>query len=140
MRNCKPILLVEDCQLDAEAARRALSELNVTNELIHKTNGEDALEYVREASNIRPCVILLDLNMPGMNGFEFLEIVKLDEELRSIPVVILTTSNSEEDVARGFRLAAAGYVVKSAEYGQFVDAMRIVDRYWTMSRLPNVDV
>ena len=140
MRNCKPILLVEDCQLDAEAARRALSELNVTNELIHRTNGEDALEYVREASNIRPCVILLDLNMPGMNGFEFLEIVKLDEELRSIPVVILTTSNAEEDVARGFELAAAGYVVKSAEYGQFVDAMRIVDRYWTMSRLPNVDV
>ena len=139
MRNCKPILLVEDDRVDAETTHRALVELGVTNELIHKVNGEEALEYLRTESNIRPCAILLDLNMPKMNGFEFLEIVKRDEELKSIPIIILTASDADENVVRTFGLAAAGYVVKPADFQEFVDAMRIVDTYWTMSRLPNGD-
>ncbi len=126
--------------MDAETTRRALNELKVANELAHKANGQDALEYLHDESNIRPCVILLDLNMPGMDGFEFLDIVKHDEKLKCIPVIILTTCDADQSVVRAFGLAAAGYVVKPAEYRQFLDAMRTIDRYWTMSRLPNHDV
>ncbi len=135
MRNSKPILLVEDDQVDAITTRRALKELNITNDLVHKVDGEDALEYLRDESNARPCVILLDLNMPKMNGFEFLEIVKSDNALKKIPVIILTTSDSDESINKGFDLGAAGYILKPVDYGQFVESMRTVDKYWTLSRL-----
>ncbi len=140
MRDCRPILLVEDDRVDAETTKRALNELKVANELIHKANGKDALEYLRDEDNIRPCVVLLDLNMPGMDGFEFLDIVKRDEELKSIPVIILTACDADHSVVKAFGLAAAGYVVKPTEYQEFLDAIRTVDRYWTMSRLPDPDV
>ncbi len=139
MRNSKPILLVEDDQVDVITTQRALKELEVTNELVHKTDGEDALEYLRDESNAKPCIIFLDLNMPRMDGFEFLEIVKSDDSLKHIPVIILTTSDTHESVTKGFDLAAAGYVLKPVDYGQFVESMRTVDRYWTLSRLPGSD-
>ncbi len=136
MRNSKPILLVEDDQVDAITTQRALKELNVTNDLVHKVDGEDALEYLRDESNVRPCVILLDLNMPKMNGFEFLEIVKSDDALKKIPVIILTTADTDESVDQGFDLGAAGHVLKPVDYQQFLESMRTVDKYWTLSRLP----
>ncbi len=139
MRNSKPILLVEDDQVDVITARRAFKELEVTNELIHKGDGEDALEYLQDESNVKPCIILLDLNMPRMDGFEFLETVKSDNLLKNIPVIILTTSDTNESATRGFDLGAAGYIVKPVDYRQFVESMRAVDRYWTLSRLPGSD-
>jgi DNA-binding response OmpR family regulator len=140
MKNCRSVLLVEGDPVDAGIIRRALNELKIANELVHKVSGEDALEYLRDEYSITPCVILLDLNLAGMNGFEFLETVKFDDVLKSTPVVIFTACDDDESVTRAFDLAAAGYVVKPAEYRQVVEAMRMIDRYWTASRLPNGDV
>jgi len=79
---------------------------------------------------------LLDLNMPKMNGIEFLKIAKTDEELKSIPVVVLTTSSSEQDIVESFAFGAAGYMVKSVDYGKFMEIIRAIDGYWTLSELP----
>jgi CheY-like chemotaxis protein len=137
MRNYMPILLVEDDDVDVLITRRAFSELKVTNELVHKVDGRDALEYLRDKSSSMPCVILLDLNMPRMNGFEFLKIVKADDVLKKIPVVVLTTSTDGQDVIDSFNLGIAGYVVKPVNYMEFVDAIRTLHTYWTLSRLPS---
>ncbi|MFZ0033631.1 MAG: response regulator, partial [Sedimentisphaerales bacterium] len=91
MRTLKSILLVEDDRVDAMTVKRALKDLNVTNPLAHTLNGEEALEYLTTESNRKPCIILLDLNMPRMNGIEFLKVIKADDKLRTIPVVVLTT-------------------------------------------------
>jgi CheY-like chemotaxis protein len=132
-----PILLVEDDDADAMITRQAFNELKVTNQLVHKVAGEDALEYLRDPTNKKPCVILLDLNMPRMNGFEFLKIVKADDVLKRVPVVVLTTSNEDQSVVESFSLGVAGYIVKPVNYMQFVEAMRTLDMYWTLSRSPS---
>jgi len=137
MHNSKPILLVEDDRIDAMTVKRALKDLKVTNQLVHKVNGEEALEYLRSESNKKPCVILLDLNMPKMNGIDFLKIAKGEEELKKIPVVVLTTSREEQDVAESFNLSVAGYIVKPVDYEKFVEAIRVLELYWTLSELPN---
>jgi len=137
MRNSKPILLVEDDRIDAMAVKRALKDLKVTNKLIHTTDGEGALEYLRDESNKKPCVVLLDLKMSKMNGIEFLKIVKADDELKKIPVVVLTTSKDEQDVVESFKLGVAGYMVKTFDYKKFVETIRAIDLYWTLSELPS---
>ncbi len=136
MRNFKPILLVEDDSVDAMTVKRAFKDLRVTNDLVHSTNGEEALEYLREQSNESPCVILLDLNMPKMNGTEFLKIAKSDDILKKIPVVVLTTSSEERDIMGTFDLSVAGYIVKPVDYKKFVEAIKTIDLYWTLSELP----
>jgi CheY-like chemotaxis protein len=140
MRSTKPIMLVEDDQVDAMTLKRALRDLKVTNNLIHRTNGEEALEYLRDENNIKPCVIFLDLNMPKMNGLEFLQIAKADSNLRSIPVIVFTTSKNEWDRFESFDHNAAGYIVKPADYKSFVDAIRTVELYWTLSEFPDDSV
>ena len=137
MRSSKPILLVEDDRLDAMIVKRALDDLKVTNKLVHTTNGEEALEYIRNKENEKPCLILLDLNMPKTNGVEFLRIVKADKTLKTIPIVVLTASTKEQDVIETFKLGVAGYIVKPVDYMKFVEAMRTVALYWTLSELPN---
>ena len=136
MRNSKPILLVEDDSVDVMTVKRALKDLEVTGELIPTGDGEEALAYLRDEGNAKPRVILLDLNMPRMNGTEFLKIVKADESLKKIPVIVLTTSNSEQDVAMSFELGAAGYMVKSVDYKKFMEIIKTIDLYWTLSKLP----
>ncbi len=137
MRNLKPILLVEDDRVDVMTVERALKELKVTNPLVHSANGEEALGYLRSESNKKPCVILLDLNMPKMNGTEFLKVVKADDVLKRIPVIVLTTSREEQDVVESFNLSIAGYIVKPTDYKKFVEAIRAIDLYWTLSELPD---
>ena len=137
MRSSKPILLVEDDSVDTMTVKRALKDLKVTNELICTTNGEEALEHLRDESKKKPCVILLDLNMPKMNGVEFLRIAKADETLKKIPVVVLTTSEEEQDVVESFDLSVAGYIVKPTNYKKFVEAIRTIELYWTLSELPD---
>ena len=136
MRNMKPILLVEDDRVDAMTLQRALKDLKVTNNLVHTTNGEEALEYLQNEANEKPCVIILDLNMPKMNGVEFLKIAKADAGLRRLPVIILTTSKDEWDRFQAFDLSVAGYIVKPADYKSFLEAIRTVQLYWTLSQLP----
>ena len=135
MRNSKPILLVEDDRVDTMTVERAFKDLKVTNELAHTNNGEEALEYLRSPSSKKPCVILLDLNMPKMNGIEFLKIAKADETLKKIPVVVLTTSKEDQDIVESFELSVAGYIVKPVDYKKFVEAIRTIDLYWTLNEL-----
>ncbi|MCJ7514690.1 MAG: response regulator [Dehalococcoidia bacterium] len=137
MRNLKPILLVEDDHVDAMTVKRAFKDLDVTNLLVHTLDGGEALEYLTGEGNKRPCITLLDLNMPRMSGIEFLKIVKADDELKKIPVVVLTTSEDAQDKFETFGLNVAGYIVKPADYNKFVEAMRTVNVYWTLSELPN---
>ena len=137
MTSRKPILLVEDDEVDAMTTQRAFKDLKVVNELVHVINGEEALEYLRDNSNMKPCLILLDLNMPRMNGIEFLKVAKADNSLRKIPVVVLTTSKEEHDVVQSFDLSVAGYIVKPVDYEKFVEAVRALEMYWTLSELPN---
>ncbi|MDD2620968.1 MAG: response regulator, partial [Syntrophomonadaceae bacterium] len=100
-------------------------------------NGEEALEFLRDDSNVKPAIILLDLNMPRMNGIEFLEVAKEDDAIKKIPVIVLTTSHGEWDRIQSFNLGAAGYMVKPVDYKQFVEVIRVVDLYWTLSELPD---
>jgi CheY-like chemotaxis protein len=132
----KPILLVEDDSVDAMTVRRALKELHVTNPLALAENGEEALAYLHGPNNDRPCIIMLDLNMPVMNGLEFLRVVKVDSELKRYPVVVLTTSDEDEDKVDSFNLGVAGYIRKPVEYLKFVEIMRSIDIYWTISEVP----
>ena len=137
MRNSQPILLVEDDRIDVMTVKRAFKDLKVINQLVCTGNGEEALQYLKTESNEKPCIIILDLNMPKMNGIEFLKIAKADAALRNIPIVVLTTSKTTQDVAESFKVGAAGYMVKSADYGRFVDTISTIDLYWTLSELPN---
>jgi CheY-like chemotaxis protein len=132
----KPILLVEDDQVDMMTVIRALKQVHVTNKVVHLENGEDALNYLRDEGNDKPCIILLDLNMPIMNGIEFLETVKDDEQLMRIPVVVLTTSDEQQDKLNSFNFGVAGYMAKPVDYEQFVEVMRSIDAYWTLSQMP----
>jgi CheY-like chemotaxis protein len=136
MRNLRPILLAEDDSVDAMTVKRAFSELKVCNELVRVVNGEEAIEYLKTHTDKRPCVILLDLNMPKMNGIEFLKVAKADNELRQIPVVMLTTSKEDRDKVETFKFSVAGYIVKPVDYKRFVDAMKVLNLYWTLSELP----
>ena len=132
----KPILLVEDDQVDVMTVKRALGEIRVTNPVINRENGEEALKFLRDPGNERPCIILLDLNMPIMNGIEFLRVVKQDALLKRIPVVVLTTSEEQPDKIKSFDLGVAGYMAKPVDYRQFVELMRTLDAYWTISEVP----
>ena len=135
MNSKKPILLAEDDQVDQETIRRALKEIKVTNELVITNNGEEALAYLRDGKGESPCLILLDIKMPKMDGIQFLKIIKEDKSLRRIPAVILTSSREEQDRVNSFDLGVAGYMAKPVEYKQFLEVIRAIDLYWTLSEL-----
>jgi len=136
MKSQKPILLVEDDRVDAMTVKRALKEINVRNRLYSVGNGEEAVAFLRDARNERPCLILLDVNMPKMNGLEFLTIVKHDDTLKTIPVIMLTTSRADQDRIGSFALGVAGYMLKPVDYLQFIETMKAISLYWTLSELP----
>ena len=133
----KPILLVEDDQVDVMTVKRALKEIHVTNPVVNLENGEEALKYLRDPKSVKPCIILLDLNMPIMNGIEFLQVVKHDARLKRTPVIVLTTSEEQQDKVNSFDLGVAGYMAKPVDYRQFVEVMRTIDAYWTVSEVPH---
>lgn len=137
MRSSKPILLIEDDSADVLIIKKALNELHIQNELIQKDNGKEGLEYLKNSHNSLPCIIFLDLNMPRMNGIEFLKIIKNEDNLKQIPVVAITTSQNNEDIAACFKNGIAGYIVKPVDYKKFVKAVRIVDLYWMLSQMPS---
>ena len=137
MRSSKPILLVEDDQVDAMTVKRALKEINITNKLDIVNDGEQALKFLKNPDNETPGIILLDLNMPRMNGIEFLKIAKKDETLKRIPVVVLTTSREDQDKVDSFNFGVAGYMIKPVDYQKFVEVVKTIDLYWTLSELPD---
>ena len=136
MRTNKPILLVEDDEVDVLTVKRALRDLKVSNPIRVANSGEQALEILRDPDAPRPAIVLLDLNMPRMSGMEFLQVAREDGCINGIPVVVLTTSRQDQDVMQGFELHVAGYMVKPVDYRKFVEVMKAIDLYWTLSELP----
>jgi CheY-like chemotaxis protein len=140
MQGTKPILLVEDDEVDAMKIERAFREIDVKNPLIKTTDGEEALLYLRGKDNELPCAIILDLKMPLMGGIEFLKIIKADEILKIIPVIVLTTSKDEQDKIDSFNLSIAGYMLKQPDYKQFLEVIKTINDYWSVSEMPcNID-
>ena len=137
MRNSKPILYVEDDPVDVMRIKRALENLKVTNPLVSLIDGEESLVYLKGHHNAEPCIILLDLNMSKMDGLEFIKVIKADDELKQIPVIVLSTSDDETDIAESFKHGAAGYMTKALDSKKFIEIIRAIDLYWTMSELPN---
>ena len=136
MRNKKTILLVEDDLVDAMTIKRALKELHVSNSLHVITDGEEALRFLTNPEFENPAIILLDLHMPKMDGIELLQIIKKDDVLKIIPVIILTTSDEEKHMITSYKLNVAGYMIKPVGYVQFVEIVKTIDLYWTLSHLP----
>ena len=135
------ILLVEDEAADAHLVRLAFEEGHVLVDLHHVGDGIEALEFLQRAPPYeqapQPDIILLDLNMPRMDGRRFLEKVKDDPRFSSIPVVVLTTSDAESDLVMSYNLGVAGYVVKPIDVDDFLSRVRSIGDYWiTVVRLP----
>ncbi len=135
------ILLVEDNPGDVRLTREALKEGKVLNTLSVVADGVEALAFLRReeryATAARPDLILLDLNLPRMDGRELLAVIKADAELRRIPVVILTTSAAEQDILKSYNLHANCYITKPVDLEQFIAVVRSVEDFWfTIVRLP----
>ena len=139
MRTLKPILLIEDDSVDAMTVKRAMRDLRITNDLVHAVNGEDAIKYLTDPEKEKPFLILLDLNMPKMNGVEFLRAIKTKANLKTIPVIVFTTSKEKQDIVESFQLGAGGYMTKPVDYIKFVDVICTVIRYWNTSELPAME-
>ncbi|MBN1756653.1 response regulator [bacterium] len=131
------ILLVEDDPGDQKLIKFSLESLMIDNEVYTRSSAEEALDFLRRCGQPnypkRFDLILLDLNMPGMGGMEFLKIIKEDDKLRSIPVVILTTSDSDHDILRGYKLQAAGYVMKPPRVIELHDIFKQIGNYWFLT-------
>jgi chemotaxis family two-component system response regulator Rcp1 len=136
------ILLVEDNEGDARLAKEALRDSKIRNTLHHVTDGEEAMAFLRKEGKYsklpRPDLILLDLNLPKKDGRQVLAEIKGDENLRRIPVVILTVSSAEEDVLKAYNLHANCYITKPLDLDQFMKVVRSVEDFWlTIVKLPN---
>jgi len=137
MENLKPIriMLVEDDPADQKLIRKSMANQKIANEMLVVDSGEEALDYLLaskadDGEHPAPELILLDLNMPGMGGKEFLRRIKADTKLDTIPVVILTTSDSERDVLESYKLHASGYIKKPVILQDFQEVMSTLGDYW----------
>lgn len=128
------ILLIEDDAIEIMKFNRVLSTLGLNHKIIEAGNGEEALEILQVKKTI-PDIILLDLNMPKINGIEFLQILKNDAVLKYIPAVILTTSNNHKDVLECYKIGIAGYVLKPLKYEDYLDRIRKTLEYWSSNEL-----
>jgi CheY-like chemotaxis protein len=135
------ILLVEDDEVDVMTVQRAFEKGNITNPLYIAGNGLEALTMLRGEPgqpSVIPSdrrIILLDLNMPKMNGLEFLQELRSDPTIRQIPVVVLTTSNEEQDRIQAYNLNVAGYILKPVTFSIFVELMITLNKYWTLCEM-----
>ena len=131
------ILLVEDDEVDVMNVKRAFTKNHIANPLFTATDGVHALEQLRSGSIPRERrIVLLDLNMPRMNGIEFLRALRADPELSSTSVVVLTTSNEERDRVEAYDLNVAGYLLKPVRFLAFIELMSTLNRYWTLMEMP----
>lgn len=131
------ILLVDDDELGLMNVRRAFEKGGIDNPLFYAEDGLKALEMLRDGTFPKERrLVLLDLNMPRMNGLEFLKELRADPALHSTPVVMLTTSDEERDRVETYRLNVAGYLVKPVRFVQFVELMTTLNRYWTLMEMP----
>ena len=132
----KPVLLVEDDKVDALTVKRAFRELDISNSIINVGNGEEALDYLNNQKNKKPCMILLDINMPKMNGIEFLKCFRQKEMFKYIPIIVVTTSLDDGDKYEMFSLSVSGYMVKPIEYNLFLNTINTIKSYWSLSKFP----
>jgi CheY-like chemotaxis protein len=130
------VLLIDDDAVDVKTVQRAFKKNAVQFDLSVAGNGEEGLELLRSGSvDLSQLLILLDLNMPRMGGLEFLEHLRNDPDLRTLPVVVLTTSDEEKDRVAAYDKFVAGYIVKPVTYEKFVDVVRRLADYWAMVQL-----
>ncbi len=128
------ILLIEDDQIEVMKLQRTVSKLGLKHTIVEAKNGEDALEILQSGQKL-PDIILLDLNMPRMNGIEFLAILKNDDQLKYLPTIILTTSENRADLLKCYEAGIAGYVIKPLKYEDYESKMRKVMDYWEINQL-----
>jgi CheY-like chemotaxis protein len=138
------ILLVEDNDNDAELAMRALRQHQLANNIRHVRDGAEALSILFEdhqqqsAAAVKPRLVLLDLKMPKIDGIEVLQKLKADERTQHIPVVVLTSSQEEQDVVQSYRLGVNSYIIKPVDFQQFTDATKTLGMYWMLlNHAPN---
>ena len=127
------ILLVDDDEVDVIIVKRAFANARLTNQLFIARDGTEALEALRSGTWPRERrIMLLDLNMPRMNGIELLREIRNDPELKSLTVIVMTTSTDERDRVEAFQLNVSGYIVKPVTFQAFVDVMVMLNKYWTL--------
>ncbi len=131
------ILLVEDDEVDVMNVRRAFQKNNITNPLFVAGDGEEALARLRSGEiPLERRIVLLDLNMPRMNGIEFLRELRADPALAATTVVVLSTSNDERDKVDAYHLNVAGYLLKPVTFNNFCEVMATLNKYWTLVEMP----
>lgn len=131
------ILLIEDDTIEVMKLKRAVAKLEMDHQLIEAEDGEKALEILKSIDSL-PDIIFLDLNMPKINGIEFLKILKEDEILRYLPTIILTTSNNRKDVLECYKHGVAGYIIKPLKYDEYINKIGIALSYWSKNELIKV--
>ena len=142
MANVGRILLVEDDPKDVELTMTALEEYNLSNEVVVTTDGEEALDYLyyrgrfQRRSDENPAVMLLDLKLPKVDGLEVLQAIKADDNLKMIPVVVLTSSREERDMVTSYKLGVNAYVVKPVDFHEFVNAIKELGVFWALVNEP----
>ena len=137
MTNVLKILLIEDDMIEIMKFNRAVSSLKLNHKIIEANNGEDALKILDKKEEL-PDIILLDLNMPKINGIEFLDILKKDDVLKYIPTIILTTSSNQKDLLECYRIGIAGYVLKPLKYEEYVTKIERLLAYWSINELKKI--
>ncbi|CAD0009930.1 response regulator [Flavobacterium chungangense] len=128
------ILLIEDDAIEIMKFNRVLANFEQVHKIIEANNGEEALTILKDKVII-PDIIVLDLNMPKINGIEFLGILKADDVLKYIPAIVLTTSNNHKDVLEFYRIGIAGYMLKPLKYEEYVDKIKKMIEYWSINEL-----
>jgi len=128
------ILLIEDDTIEVMKFNRVVKTLNLNHKIIEANNGEEALEILR-IKEIIPDIILLDLNMPKLNGLEFLRILKNDESLKFIPSIVLTTSSNHKDLLECYKIGIAGYLLKPLKYDDYMERIKKLLDYWSINEL-----
>ena len=134
MSNLLDVLLIEDDTIEIMKLNRTISSLNLNHNIIEANNGEEALSILKEGNSL-PDIILLDLNMPKINGIEFLKILKSDPSLKYLPTIILTTSNNRKDLLECYKIGIAGYVLKPLKYDDYVSKIEKLLAYWSVNEL-----
>jgi CheY-like chemotaxis protein len=134
------LLVVDDDDVDVMNVKRALKKNDLTLPIDRAANGLEALEFLNQKfqtnGTVDQLVILLDLNMPKMNGIEFLREMRNDPRFHTVPVIVLTTSDQQKDLEAAYNLNVAGYIVKPVEFQSFVETMKIVNGYWSLCAMP----
>ncbi|MFD2726343.1 response regulator [Hyunsoonleella rubra] len=135
--NTLNVLLIEDDMIEVMKLNRTISKLNLPHNIIEANNGEEALQILNKKVEL-PDIILLDLNMPKLNGIEFLTILKNDDVLKYIPTIILTTSNNQNDLIECYKIGIAGYVLKPLKYDEYISKIEKLLAYWSINELKQI--